>query len=330
MSCYNPIYMKYTGMENGKPQYKYTGVRAMTMSTNQKSHPKDIAVPCKKCIGCRLDYSKRWADRLMLELDHSITAVFVTLTYDDEHIHYASEPAADGTIWPTLNKRDLQLFNKRLRQRFSSKKIKFFACGEYGSKTLRPHMHAIYFGLSLDDFPDRKIKFFNKHKQPIYVSELLSDIWQHNGIVSIAPVSWHACAYVARYNLKKINFDSDEASRARHCEPEFLLMSRRPGIASNYLEDHPEWIENPLDSIFISDPHSCKDICKEIRSPDYFLRLIRDEHPDIYDEIKTLRKASAEMTKLNKLSKTSLNEYDYDGCMERSHGSRTHSLLREL
>nr|WAE43903.1 MAG: replication initiator protein [Microviridae sp.] len=68
-------------------------------------------------------------------------ASFITLTYDDEHL----PPNA------SLVKNDLQLFFKRLRKSLEpyKRKIKYFASGEYGSTTNRPHYHMIVFGLDL-------------------------------------------------------------------------------------------------------------------------------------------------------------------------------------
>lgn len=50
-----------------------------------KSFPEGTAfwIPCKHCLGCKLDKSREWADRMFLELDHSKKAIFVTLTYSD-------------------------------------------------------------------------------------------------------------------------------------------------------------------------------------------------------------------------------------------------------
>ena len=38
------------------------------------------------------------------------------------------------------------------------KKIRYFACGEYGDRTARPHYHAIVFGLSLSSDDKQMVK----------------------------------------------------------------------------------------------------------------------------------------------------------------------------
>ena len=77
--------------------------------------------------------------RMLHELSDYEDAVFVTLTYDEDHI-----PSNHS-----LKKSDLQKWFKRVRKEIEPKKIRYFACGEYGDKTQRPHYHAIIFGLSL-------------------------------------------------------------------------------------------------------------------------------------------------------------------------------------
>lgn len=136
-------------------------------------------VPCGQCIGCRIDYSRSWAARLMLEKKKfpDDECFFITLTYDDEHLpKYYRTPSGeelytifprpdyveiipeiidnDGTVIKTpflsVSKRDHQIFLKRLRKRFGSG-LRYFSSLEYGEKSLRPHEHLIVFGLK--DFP---------------------------------------------------------------------------------------------------------------------------------------------------------------------------------
>lgn len=103
-----------------------------------------IRVPCGKCALCLRRRSSQWAYRLEQELRVHPSSLFITLTYDPQHL-----PLNEGGV-PTLNKGDLQRFFKRLR--FNTKKhIKYYACGEYGSLTGRPHYHAIVFNVTPDD-----------------------------------------------------------------------------------------------------------------------------------------------------------------------------------
>ena len=105
-----------------------------------KTYPLGLEVPCGKCLHCRKKQRSEWAMRLYHELGYHQDSVFLTLTYNDKSL-----PKNDSLV-----KRDLQLFFKRLRKALpSDKKIKYFACGEYGDDKECPHYHAIVFGLGL-------------------------------------------------------------------------------------------------------------------------------------------------------------------------------------
>lgn len=176
-----------------------------------------IEVPCGKCMECRLNYSKQWANRMMLEAQDHENNYFLTLTYDNEHLHFNDLGIA------TLYKKDFQDFMKRLRRHFEPDVIRFFAAGEYGDHTFRPHYHAIIFGLNISDLD----QFGYSSGFPVYISESISSIWKQ-GHVMIAPISWDTCAYTARYVVKKANHYTKDVYHASNVEPEFCLMSRRP------------------------------------------------------------------------------------------------------
>lgn len=96
-----------------------------------KSYPNAIKLPCGQCLACKRSKCKEWADRMILELDHSKKAVFLTLTYRDEDLPNRFD-FKTGEVLPTLCKRDLTNFMKRLRKQFKDKELRFYACGEYG------------------------------------------------------------------------------------------------------------------------------------------------------------------------------------------------------
>lgn len=328
LPCYHPMLLKYCGLnDNGKPNYKFIGTQGYHERYFEKFDPRDKIVPCRKCIGCRLAFSKRWADRLMLELDHSKTALFFTLTYDDEHITPAMFDDSICTWFYTLVKKDLQDFNKRLRFYFEGRVIRFYSVGEYGDKTLRPHFHGIYFGLSFSDFPDKELLGFNVHNQPLYTSDSLRRIWK-NGNVSIGNISWQSCAYVARYNLKKLSNDSVLAE-SRNCLPEFSLMSRKPGIAGYFPIDHPEIFDNPRDKLFISDPYGVKSV-SDVDMPSYIFSKLEIVNPDLYAKIKLEKSIASNESFLAELSKTDLDEFDYLRLKESNHERSAKSLVRNL
>jgi len=186
----------------------------------------------------------------------------LTLTLDDEHLTFGNKQA-------TLVKRDLQLFWKRLRKGIKCD-VRYFACGEYGSNGSRPHYHAILFGY---DFPDKVVKFRNPDYD-VYVSESLDRLWG-NGLCSIGALSPGSAAYVARYILDKALGSSAKKYERLGIEPEFVVMSRRPGIGS-------EWYDKYEADIFPRDSLSVRGHASV--PPKYYSRRYEASHPlDIQD-----------------------------------------------
>lgn len=247
MSCFNPNYMEcfvddYTGLVSYifKGNARYTNPLTYGRFSDLADNGKySFLIPCRHCLGCHIDYSRTWANRLCIELNDVKKAVFVTLTYNNENLPLTNEGV------PTLNLRDIQLFMKRLRKKFSQHRIRYFLAGEYGPKNKRPHYHAIIFGLSLDDF-DLRLYKYNELKQPVYTSSVLEDVWT-NGFVTLAEVNYRTCAYVSRYILKKhYSFGLADLHGAKQ---EFVVSSRRPGIG---LLNYDKYLEKGIDHLTIN------------------------------------------------------------------------------
>lgn len=103
-----------------------------------------IPVPCGKCPECMARRVSAWSFRLMQEYKHSSSGHFITLTYDTKYVPITRNG------FKTLDKTDFQLFMKRLRKAvslISDVSLKYYACGEYGGKTSRPHYHMILFNI---------------------------------------------------------------------------------------------------------------------------------------------------------------------------------------
>ena len=173
-------------------------IRAWRMKRGSRviwKHPSDaiakyfapFPVPCGKCYGCRLEYSRQWAVRMVLESQLHMFNYFLTLSYDPAHL------PAMGTVV----KKDLQDFHKRLRihykRNFNHENIRYYCCGEYGEKKGRPHYHGIYFNLPIHDLELYKESAGNKY----YRSKTIEKIWG-NGMIIIANVTFESCGYVDR------------------------------------------------------------------------------------------------------------------------------------
>ena len=230
MACYHPLtaYRSKTGRD------PVTGKWPIVFNISQGYSDMPVLLPCGQCIGCRLERSRQWAIRCVHESSLYDDNCFLTLTYDDEHLPYGRYfDLESGEIidnaQPSLNKRDIVLFLKRLRKRFGDG-IRFFQCGEYGDKYGRPHHHVLLFNF---DFPDKKL-WQVRDGIRLYRSKALEELWPY-GISSVGELTFESAAYVARYVTKKITGDcSDEHYRGR--EPEYVTMSRRPGIARGWFD----------------------------------------------------------------------------------------------
>lgn len=304
MPCFHPHRMtRFVDDHTGEVLYRFDKWQGLFLESEDQ-----FPVPCGKCIGCRLDYSRAWADRMMLELDHSKTAIFVTLTYDDAHLPDKG----------SLSKRDAQTFLKRLRYYFSDREVRYYLAGEYGDHTHRCHLHAILFGLSLADFPDRKVVKQNFAGQTLYSSEFLARIWTH-GFVSLSDVSWSTCAYVSRYVTKKVSADYEGSDFNPHklgIEPEFALMSRRPGIGGYYHLDHPDCFDSL--TTYVRNPNDVpgKDILKRVQLPRYVFNHLEEINPALYQKYKEERaKYSKDLAQLE-LDNTSLDVLSYNHLKE--------------
>lgn len=226
MPCYSPI-TAYRAASGRLPNGKWP----LVFSLSQGFADMPVTIPCGKCIGCRLEYSKKWAIRCVHEAAMWENNIFLTLTYDDDHL-------PQGDDGPTLVKRDFQLFMKRLRKKYG-KGIRFYGCGEYGEKYQRPHYHVIIFNLLLSD-----LVLVRNGKYPLYKDSSIGRLWI-NGFHSIGEVNFETSAYVARYILKKHD-KKDYGKR----EKEFVLMSRRPGIGLEWLKKNKDDVY-PFDAVFM-------------------------------------------------------------------------------
>lgn len=193
--------------------------------TKYSASSSGFLVPCGKCLGCRISRRKEWSLRMLHELSSHDKNVFITLTYDEKNI---PENAS-------LKKHHLQLFFKRLRRDLDhqDRKIKYFACGEYGDQTFRPHYHAIIFGLGLEY--DDKLQVIENWR--------FCD-WQNPLILkkSFGVAEPDSIRYVAQYIDKKYTGDLAETEYTlKNREPVFKLSSN--GIGRKYAEENAQQIE---------------------------------------------------------------------------------------
>lgn len=258
MSCYHPIQVYYR--EGEKISFK--------RPKNYKvGDYKKITIGCGKCVGCRLDHARSWVARLLMEYKTNYDCYFLTLTYDNEHLKSLS-----------LNIKDFQLFIKRLRKKFDFLKIKYFACGEYGSTTFRPHFHAVIFGV---DFLNEIFEAKKYDSLGHYKSQLLNDIWS-NGFVVFAKATPENIGYTARYTLKKIN-SGDKTKFGINNEK--LLCSRGLGF-DYFLENYDDMLK--FDGFYYDG--------QKYNLPRYFIKKLEELDPEEKSRLKKQREHLSRIT----------------------------------
>lgn len=171
-----------------------------------KGYLEKIPLPCGKCPKCKRKRVQQWVFRMKQEDKISSSAYFITLTYNTKHV-----PISNNKFM-TLDKTDYQKFMKRLRKlqaKKSKEKLVYYACGEYGESTNRPHYHAIIFNIS--------------------DTEDINTAWGL-GDVHIGGVTGASIAYCVKYIDKEKRIPMHARDDR---QKEFSLMSK--GIGKNYL-----------------------------------------------------------------------------------------------
>lgn len=178
-----------------------------------------INVPCGKCEYCRQVWISDWGKRLAIQKDLSKFTIIATLTYTSENL-----PKKNGV--PMLSKDDIQKFFKRVRKYLScyykDVSIQYFIAGEYGSSYFRPHYHLILF-VNTDN---------NTYTQYDFQTIML-DKWR-KGYIKFSKANNLSIMYMSKYMGKTTGIS--EYAESNEIPLPFILMSRRPAIASAYLD----------------------------------------------------------------------------------------------
>lgn len=261
MTCWKPIkaYRSRERTSSGGYGITFNSVSALVEGSS-------FELPCGRCIGCRFDRSQQWAMRCMHEAQlYRYNNSWITLTYSDEHV----------PVSYSVDVRPFQLFMKRLRKSLPQK-IRFFACGEYGDEGLRPHFHACIFN---HNFPD-KTYYTTRRGNIFYKSKSLDELWPFGQINEIADLTYDNAAYTARYVMKKINGDKADDHYWRvspvdqqpyRVQPEFCVMSRRPGLGQGWF-DKFKTDAFPSDYIIVNG--------RKQKPPRFYLQQLTEDQPN--------------------------------------------------
>lgn len=233
-----------------------------------------LDIPCGYCILCRDEQARQTAVRIYHESMSWIENSFVTLTYNDENL----------PLHGSLDYSHLVKFWKRLRKHVGE--LRYYAVGEYGDRTLRPHYHACLFGHAF--IQDRIIVQTTPHL--LWKSPILDEIWGH-GEVKVGALNFQTARYTASYVTKKlrskqryVRIDPETGELVPVTQPR-AFMSRNIGkdwwiTYGHQLKDHDRVIING----------------KKQKPPRAYDKWLAEKDENKLKEIKQKRKAQAQKT----------------------------------
>lgn len=228
---------------------------------------KYTGIPCGHCEECNKQRARGWAFRILKEAELYEENYFISFDYNDEHLPY-SEKGFNTLVKDTISK-----FNKKLKtylkRAAKPSNFRFYGIGEYGDRTYRPHYHVMYFNLHLDDLKFHYISNGNL----FFTSEFLQNLWKDEngeiGHVDIGLIGVGSACYIARYCDKKQDRTKQEKLiMSNMLQPEFSVMSRRPGIGSYYLDKLKNDFENQVFTLYSNG--------NEFSIPIYYKKKLQD------------------------------------------------------
>ncbi|UPW40820.1 replication initiator protein [Sigmofec virus UA08Rod_6706] len=257
--------------------FKPVRISREVIGSNGNISERVLELPCGRCEACLKRRSDDWCFRLEAEYENCDSAIFFTLTYNDDnlpiksvydpnrHVEVESEFSDEGIVQfkkggfvkiATFDRDHIRTFTKAIHNR--GFKCRFFIVGEYGPQTLRPHYHGIIF-----NFPLRVDKF----------DDLLHEIWT-KGFSSCAPVNSARIHYVAKYC-------NSFTELPRFYPRSFICASRNPAIGQCYLEKRARvnWHQENLADYYVK---SLNGITYRFPLPRYLRDKIFDDEMKVY------------------------------------------------
>lgn len=196
---------------------------AGNITFSSKKRSKELvpfAFECRKCLPCRLNNAREKAIRAVHEAKTHKNNIFLTLTYDDEHLSSSR-----------LVYKDFQDFMKKLRHT-QDEKITYIVTGEYGEKNKRPHWHALIFNFRPKD--ELHLRSTERGDR-VYTSKLISDVWS-SGRHEYGDLTLDSASYTCRYAAKKLVHGSDQD----HDYHPIHKTSSRRAIGRSWIEKYAE------------------------------------------------------------------------------------------
>lgn len=241
---------------------------------------RSIEVGCGHCVLCRKQRATELSTRIQHEaLLHERTCV-ITGTYRDECL----------PPFGSLSRAHADKFLQDLRntaRRHWKQSLRYDLIGEYSPEKRRPHFHAAAFGIWP---PDARFYKESRAGQPMFESDQLSKCWPH-GRILFEDFTPAAAGYLANHQAFKLRgraladylaVRDESGALLGHLEPEYHLMSRRPGIGAAFFARHGTQM---LANGFTVAGH------RKTSIPRYYRRLAERE-PELADDLEAVKHAA--------------------------------------
>ena len=243
-------------------------------------------VPCGKCYNCIVNKRSQWAFRLYQESLSSQSNYFITLTYDDNNLHWTDNYA-------TLDPQFIQKWLKNLVQycrKYFNCVVKYYLCGEYGWQSGRPHYHLHLFNLPTS----------------VDIYDFISSRWKL-GNFFIGSTNCASGMYVTKHNLVKLLPDQLNPNyEVEQIVPPFMRCSK--GIGLNYLDS----LFTNYDNVIVGNvPNSVPFENKSIPTPRYYKDFFKDRYSMKYIAFTQMKRFEDEQRQYNDIDYSSVN-YDRD------------------
>ena len=247
--------------------------KAGELTFKSRSHDPSLVgfeLECRKCLPCRLNIAREKAIRAYHESQMHEKNIFLTLTYDKDHLKS-----------PVLQPLDFELFMKSLRisitrdikdpELLKKLAIPLMVTGEYGEKNKRPHWHALLFNYRPDD---AKPKYKTKLHHQVWTSDFLTTLWG-KGNVEFGTITLDSASYTARYAAKKLVHGDDQS----HEYHPVHRTSKRYALGKSWIEKY--W-KQTFDRGYIVLPNG-----QESRIPRYYVDWLKKNQPTAWEEYVT-------------------------------------------
>lgn len=274
-----------------------------------KTKEGEIKVPCGKCLVCKKKRKQIWVEKIIQENNYHKEKCFVTCTFDNKILRDPNSKARKYGASPDFvfnieySKKYVQKFIKRVRKKYTDKKISFYHVAEYGENTQRPHHHFIFWGT---DFNKNKWHqtYQSKSGKIQFISEELNELWAC-GNCTIQDINSYNSLYIASYTTtkqKNQNILKPKMSFSNRSRIGYKFIRRyKETILKDYFETE-EGIKLPI-------PNSYKKIFNEskILEKKETLNILENLQNKEYPEIDSIERKKRMKKKEERLAKSLIN-----------------------